>query len=46
MGFVLLFAMCCMVCSAGQRTELCLLTIYELLLLAGPSIDLVAAEQR
>ena len=44
MGFVLLFAVCCVVCSMGQRTELCLLTLYELLFLVGTSIDLVAVE--
>ena len=46
MGGVLQFAVCCMVCSVGQRTELCLLTFYELLFLAGTFVDLVATEQR
>ena len=46
MGFVLLFALCCMVCSAGRCSELCLLTLYELSFLAGSFVDLVTAEQR
>ena len=46
MGFVLLFAMCCVVCSVGRHTKLCLLTLYELLFIAGRFVDLVTAEQR
>ena len=46
MGGLRRFAMCCVVCSAGQCTELYLLTLYELLFLAGTSTDLVAVEQR
>ena len=38
--------MCCMVCLAGRRTELCVLTLYELLFLLVTSIDLVTADQR
>ena len=46
MGFVLQFPLCRVVCSARRCTELRLLTLYELLLLAGTSIDLVTTEQR
>ena len=46
MGGLLRFAMCCVVCLAGRRSELCLLTLYELLFLASTSIDLLATEQR
>ena len=35
-----------MVCSIRQCTELCLLTLYELLFLGGTFVDLVAVEQR
>ena len=44
MGFVLLFAVCWVVCSVGRRIELSLLALYELLFLAGTSVDLVAVE--
>ena len=46
MGFVLLFAVCFVVCFARQRIELCLLTLYEFLFLVGTSVDLVTVEQR
>ena len=43
---LLRFAVCCVVCSTGRRTELCLLTLYELLFLTGTYADLVTVEQR
>ena len=46
MGGLLWFVVCCVVCSAGRRTELCLLTLHEILFLAGTSANLVATEQR
>ena len=45
-GFVLWFALCCVLCLAGRCIELRMLKLYELLFLVGTSVDLVAMEQR
>ena len=44
MGGVVEFALFHVVCSVGQGTELCLLTLHELFSLVGTSIDLDAME--
>ena len=46
MGVLPQFAVCCVVCLVGRRTELYMLTLYELLFLEGTSVDLRAMEER